>query len=74
MNHNQISIEKSIYADECPYPSTYRHIRPTLAATGAWLEMNASAFLSSFLSHRARWLLLHLDLDVGSCHANAVSH
>src|ERR1700687_4416931 len=34
----------------------------------------SSAFLSSFLSHRARCLLLHLDLDVGSRHANAVSH
>src|SRR5258708_2865302 len=34
----------------------------------------SSAFLSSFLSHRARWLLLHLDLDVGSRRANAVSH
>src|ERR1700720_4177511 len=33
----------------------------------------SSAFLSSFLSHRARWLLLHLDLDVGSRRANAVS-
>jgi hypothetical protein len=34
---------------------------------------SSSAFLSSFLSHRARWLLLHLDLDVGS-RPNAVSH
>src|SRR5216683_7965618 len=34
----------------------------------------SSAFLSSLLSHRARWLLLHLDLDVGSRRANAVSH
>src|SRR6266446_6420898 len=34
----------------------------------------SSAFLSSFHSHRARWLLLHLDLDVGSRRANAVSH
>src|SRR5207342_497963 len=25
------------------------------------------------LSHRARWLLLHLDLDVGARRANAVS-
>src|ERR1700681_43307 len=33
----------------------------------------SSAFLSSLLSHRARWLLLHLDLDVGSRRANAVS-
>src|ERR1700704_3526420 len=30
--------------------------------------------IPQFPSHRARWLLLHLDLDVGSRHANAVSH
>jgi len=38
------------------------------------VRVGPSAFLSSFLSHRARWLLLHLDLDVGSRRANAVSH
>src|ERR1700687_1507902 len=44
------------------------------ARAGCRRAGRSSAFLSSFLSHRARCLLLHLDLDVGSRHANAVSH
>src|ERR1700688_4933793 len=47
---------------------TTRHARAGRRRAG-----RSSAFLSSFLSHRARWLLLHLDLDVGSRRTNAVS-
>src|SRR5258708_5070891 len=45
-------------------------------APGAcWLLSCGSVVcIPPFPSHRARWPLLHLDLDVGSRHANAVSH
>src|SRR5229473_311419 len=45
-------------------------------APGAcWLPSCGSVVcIPQFPAHRARWPLLNLDLDVGSRHANAVSH